>query len=177
MDLLFDIKHDNFDSITDYVLEMKSVIGELAQTGHAMDDEVAAFLLLRNQKREYKWLWQLIERTSTEKNEKGDTVLTFRTVFQELVRVRRSSRRAASPHRLSRRIQNRQELPPAETTEPSRGYGVAPAPAAAQAGTTTTPISSTSRRRRWEGEEAVGPLRKGQPPNQGLLDPEKDEER
>ena len=82
LDKWLDTKHSGFNSLSAYVMAMKNIVAQINSTRKPVEDETAAFLLLRNLKPEYHWLRQLIERTSARKV--GDEItLTFEDVSGE----------------------------------------------------------------------------------------------
>ncbi|KAK3913436.1 Retrovirus-related Pol polyprotein from transposon TNT 1-94 [Frankliniella fusca] len=72
-------------SLSQYVLDFKEVVGQIADTGKEIEDEMCSVLLLANVKPVHKPFCQIVERTCQTKLD-GATTLEFKIISEELLR-------------------------------------------------------------------------------------------
>ncbi|KAK3916833.1 Retrovirus-related Pol polyprotein from transposon TNT 1-94 [Frankliniella fusca] len=73
-------------TLAQYVLEFKEVVGQIADTGKAIEDEMCSVLLLANVKPIHKSFCQIVERTCQTKLPDGTSTLEFNVISEELLR-------------------------------------------------------------------------------------------
>lgn len=72
-------------SLTQYVLDFREVVNQIADTGKAMEDEMCSVLLMANVKPVHKAFCQIVVRTCQTKLPDGTTTLDFNTISEELL--------------------------------------------------------------------------------------------
>ncbi|KAK3918183.1 Retrovirus-related Pol polyprotein from transposon TNT 1-94 [Frankliniella fusca] len=73
-------------TLSQYVIDFRDIVNQIANTGKAVEDELTAVLLLANVKQEHKPFCQIIEKTCLTKLADGTTTLEFKVVSEELLR-------------------------------------------------------------------------------------------
>ncbi|XP_052132696.1 uncharacterized protein LOC127752120 [Frankliniella occidentalis] len=72
-------------SLTQYVLDFREVVNQIADTGKAMEDEMCSVLLMANVKPVHKAFCQIVVRTCQTKLPDGTPTLDFNTISEELL--------------------------------------------------------------------------------------------
>ena len=80
------MKRSNYDSLDKYVLDFKEIVFQIHAAGKALDDEIAAVIVLHNLRPEDSNMRRLVEYTCIKPDSQGNLQLNFNSVIQELFR-------------------------------------------------------------------------------------------